>query len=216
MEVYIGCDNILGIAVFSGGSGRLSGRPGGGSSGPGAGRRKPPTPKTRRILYNLDGVSCMFVKKGSKGPTRVTSEDLKVIVGEIAYPGSQVDTLLVCINAQCTFYPSKVGNMRGTLATPEQRKKWPATQQHHFRNVEAMLAQGVDPYALLLAEAKKRGLESLLSYRMNDAHGRDFLHCKLWLDHPDYRLGEGLDFGQEAVARVHVPADRRSSPTLRL
>ena len=161
---------------------------------------KAPTPKPRRILYNLDGDNCMAFKKGSKGrPTRITADELKVDVEEIAYPGSQIDSLLVCINAQSTYYPSKVGTMRGTLCTPEERKQWPAREEQRFRNVEAMFAQGVDPYALLLAEAKQRGVEALLTYRMNDAHDSRFLRCKLWLDHPAYRLGYGLDFGQEAV-----------------
>ena len=72
-------------------------------------------------------------------------------------------------------------------------------EQQRFRNVEAMFARGVNPYARLLAEAKNRGLEALLSYRMNDAHGMAFLHCKLCREHPEYRLGAGLDFGHEAV-----------------
>jgi hypothetical protein len=160
---------------------------------------KTATPKVRRILYNDDGDSCMSIKKNSKGPAVVTADDLKTIVEEIAYPGSQVDTLLLCINAQSTYYPSKVGSMRGTLCTPEERKQWPAREEQRFRNIEAMFAQGIDPYATVLAEAKKRGLESLITYRMNDAHGNDVLLCKLYREHPEYRLGAGLDFGQEAV-----------------
>lgn len=141
----------------------------------------------------------MCIKKDSKGPTVVTAEDLKTIVREIAYPGSQVDTLLLCINAQTTYYPSKAGTMRGMLCTPDERKEWPAREKQRFHNVEAMFAQGIDPYAILLAEAKKHGLESLISYRMNDAHGYTFVHSKFYQEHPEYRLGTGLDFGQEAV-----------------
>ena len=156
-------------------------------------------PKVRRILYNNDGDSCMFLKKNSKGPAIVTAEDLKRIVEEIAYPGGQVDTLLLYINSQSTYYPSKVGSMRGTECTPEERKHWPDTEKQRFSNVEVMFAQGVDPYAVVLAEAKRRGIEALLSYRMNDAHGFNYLHCKLYRQHPEYRLGAGLDFGREAV-----------------
>ena len=159
-----------------------------------------PKAKQRRILYNEDGCMCMWNKKGIKGPTVVTGEDMKPKIEEITYPGSQVDTFLVCINAQCTYYPSKVGTMRGTQCMPEERKKWTlTTEEQRFLNMEAMFAQGVDPYALLLAEAKKRGLEAMLTYRMNDAHDCSFLRCKFWVDHPDYRLGNGLNFGQEAV-----------------
>ena len=149
------------------------------------GDEKPATPRTRRILYNCDGDSCMFLKKGGKGPVRITADDLKANVEEVAYPGSQVDALLVCIDAQCTYYPSKVGTMRDSLIPLARRKDLPASEQQRLQNVEAMFAQGIDPYALLLAEAKKRGREALLSYRMNDAHGCDFLLSKLWLDHPE-------------------------------
>jgi hypothetical protein len=157
------------------------------------------TPKARRILYNDDGDSCMCIKKGSRGPAVVTEEDLKTIVEEIAFPGSQVDTLLLCINAQSTYYPSKVGSMRGTLCTPAERERWPAREKQRFRNVEAMFTRGIDPYAFLLAQARKRSLESLISYRMNDAHGNPFVLCRFYQEHPEYRLGAGLDFGQEAV-----------------
>jgi len=159
-----------------------------------------PKARQRRILINNDGDACLVWKKGGHGPTQITADDVKANVDEISYPGSQVDTMLLNISAQVMFYPSKVGTMRGTLDPPEKRKNWEfASEPIRFRNVEAMFAQGVDPYAVMLAEAKKRGLEALLSYRMNDAHGCSFLHCKFWLDHPEYRLGEAFDFRHEAV-----------------
>ncbi len=168
-------------------------------------------PKARRILYNLDGDSCMWTKKDGKAPVEVTPDDLKTVVDEIAYPGSQVDTLLVCINAQCMYYPTKIGDRRGTLATPAERLKWPQLEQQRFRNVEAMFAAGVDPYALLLAEARRHGLEALLTYRMNDIHGDSYLEHKFWLQHPEYRLAKppnwpghvGLDFGHDAVCEYN-------------
>jgi hypothetical protein len=173
----------------------VTGRQGSASEGD-----KAPTPKRRRILINNDGDACLVWKKGGHGATRITADDLKANVDEISYPGSQVDTMLLCINAQVTYYPSKVGTMRGTLDPPEKRKDWEfASEPIRFHNVEALFAQGIDPYALMLAEAKKRGLEALLSYRMNDGHGCSFLHCKLWLDHPEYRLGAALDFGHKEV-----------------
>ncbi|MBI2927819.1 MAG: hypothetical protein HYY24_19175 [Verrucomicrobia bacterium] len=156
--------------------------------------------KARRILYNLDGDSCMTLKAGRKGPGPITPDDLRTIFAELTRPSSQVDTLLVCVNAQVMYYPSKAGTMRGTLATEAERAKWPASEQQRFRNVQAMFEAGVDPYALLLAEARRRGLEALLTFRMNDAHGNDFLRTAFWRDHPEYRLGNGaLDFTHEAV-----------------
>jgi Tol biopolymer transport system component len=56
----------------------------------------------------------------------------------------------------------------------------------------------------MLSEARRRGREGLLSFRINDDHGNDFLRTRFWRDHPECRLGKGaLDFGREEV-RDHV------------
>lgn len=158
-----------------------------------------PTPRQRRILYNLDGDSCMALKKGSKFSELIGIDDIKTVVHEITGPGSQVDTLLVCIGAQVMYYPSKIGTMRGKDCTPDERKKWTEYESQRYKNVEAMFEAGTDPYAVLLVEAKKRGLEALLTFRMNDAHGNDFLRTAFWREHPEYRLGGALDFKHDAV-----------------
>lgn len=146
-------------------------------------------PRPRRVLYNFDGDSCLVTRANSKGPVALNVDDLKRLVAEVAYDGSQVDTILVCINAQVMYYPTKVGTMRGTSSTPEERQKWPVSEQQRFANVEAFFSNGVDPYAVILAEAKARGREALLSFRMNDDHGTDFLRTQFLADHPDWRLG---------------------------
>ncbi len=58
----------------------------------------------------------------------------------------------------------------------------------------------------MLAEAKRRGREALLTFRMNDDHGNDFLRTQFMVDHPDWRLGSepyrgkgALDFGRDEV-----------------
>jgi len=146
----------------------------------------------------------MFTRAGGKGPVAITVDDLKTLITEIAYDGSQVDTMLVCINAQVMYYPTKVGTMRGTQCTPEQRAKWPAGQKQRFENMKRFFDVDIDPYAVMLAEAKRRGLEALLTFRMNDAHGNDFLRTKFWVDHPKLRLGGGaLDFAHDE-ARDYV------------
>src|SRR5262245_44123961 len=65
--------------------------------------------RTRRVLYNFDGDSCLATKAGSKGPVEVNIDDVKRLIEEVAYDGSHVDTVLVCINAQVMYYPSRVG-----------------------------------------------------------------------------------------------------------
>ena len=167
--------------------------------------------RTRRVLYNFDGDSCLVTKKNSRGPVSVTSEDVKQLIEEVAYEGSRVDTVLVCVNAQVMYYPTKVGTMRGVLSTAEERAQWPASEKQRFENLQAFFDGGVDPYALMLAEAKRRGCEALLTFRMNDDHGNDFLRTQFLVDHPDWRLGTeqyrgkgAMDFGSEEVRRHTV------------
>jgi acyl-CoA thioesterase-1 len=162
--------------------------------------------QTRRVLYNFDGDSCLSTKAGSKGPVPVNIDDVKRLIEEVAYDGSRVDTVLVCINAQVMYYPTKVGTMRGTLSTPNERAKWSESEQQRFKNLKAFFDTGVDPYAVMLAEAKKRGCEALLTFRMNDDHGTDFLRTQFLVDHADWRLGTkqyqgsgAMDFAREEV-----------------
>jgi len=159
-----------------------------------------PPARQRRVMYNFDGDSCMTTRAGSKGPVAITADDVRRLIDEVTYEGSQVDTVLVCVNAQVMYYPSKVGTLRGTLVPPDARAKWPASEKQRFENLARFFAAGVDPYAVMLSQAKRRGREALLSFRMNDDHGNDFLRTQFWQDHRDCRLGKGaLDFGREEV-----------------
>ena len=162
--------------------------------------------RSRRVLYNFDGDSCLSTKAGSKGPVAVNVDDVKRLIDEVAYEGSRVDTVLVCVNAQVMYYPTQVGTMRGALSTPEERAKWPASEKQRFQNLKAFFDAGVDPYAVMLVEAKRRGREALLTFRMNDDHGDDCLRTQFLVDHPDWRLGTeryrgkaALDFARDEV-----------------
>ncbi len=162
--------------------------------------------RKRRILYNFDGDSCLSTKANGKGPVAVDSADVKQLLEEVAYPTSRVDTILVCINAQVMYYPTQVGTMRGTLSTAEERSQWPPSEKQRFQNLKAFFDAGNDPYAIMLAEAKRRGREALLTFRMNDDHGNDFLRTQFLVDHPHWTLGTqqykgkgAMDFGQEEV-----------------
>ena len=112
--------------------------------------------RERRVIYNFDGDSCLTTKAGGKGPVAVDVDDVKRLIEEVAYDRSCVDTVLVCVNAQVMYYPTKVGTMRGTLSTPEERAAWPASEKQRFENMKAFFDNGIDPYAVMLAEAKRR------------------------------------------------------------
>jgi hypothetical protein len=153
--------------------------------------------RTRRVLYNFDGASCMFTKAGGKGLVPVTVDDVKRLIEEVAYDDSRVDTVLVCINAQVMYYPTKIGTMIGTPPAPAGED---GGSQQFLANLKAFYDAGVDPYAVMLAETKRRGREALLSFRMNDDHGMVEQTTQFWVDHPECRLGgRALDFGCDEV-----------------
>lgn len=162
--------------------------------------------RNRRVLYNFDGDSCLTTKANSRGPVPVDEADVRRLIAEVAYPGSRVDTVLVCVNAQVMYYPTQAGTMRGSLSTPAERAAWPASERQRFANLSAFFDAGVDPYAIMLSEARQRGRETLLSFRMNDDHGNDFLRTQFLADHPEWRLGTeqfqgsgAMDFAREEV-----------------
>ena len=165
----------------------------------------PNTPPKRRILYNFDGDSCFYTRAGVKHPVALTVEDVKCLIDEIAYESSQVDTMLLCLNAATMYYPTKVGTMHGALTPRDQRAdKWPRHEQQRTENIERFFAQGIDPFTLMFSEAKQSDLETLITFRMNDAHGNEFLRTKYWEENPEYQLPDGaLDFSHQAV-RDHV------------
>ena len=43
------------------------------------------------------------------------------------------------------------------MSTPEERAKWPASEKQRFENLKAFFDAGVDPYAVMLAEAAAAG-----------------------------------------------------------
>jgi hypothetical protein len=156
--------------------------------------------KIRRVLYNFDGDSCMSTRAGGQGPVPVNAEHVRQLVKEVAYPGSQVDSILICINAQVMYYPTTVGTMRGALSTEQQRADWPASEKQRFANLKAMFDAGIDPYAIIIEESRRRGIEALLTFRVNDDHGNDFLNTQFRIDHPEWHLSKGaLNFDFEPV-----------------
>lgn len=160
--------------------------------------------RQRRILVNYDGCSTLFTRKGSQGPVPITVDDLKAAIREPSYEGSQVDTVLLCVNAQVMYYPTKVGTMLGALSTAEDREKWTPANRQWYKNLKHFVDNGIDPWAVMLTEAKRRKLEGLLSFRMNDGHEGSILDTKFWLDHPEFHYqGHTLDYGHKEV-RDHM------------
>tara|TARA_B110000014_G_scaffold46251_1_gene30601 strand:- start:311 stop:1459 length:1149 start_codon:yes stop_codon:yes gene_type:complete len=164
--------------------------------------------RQRRILVNYDGGSTLYSKKGSQGPVRLTAEDLREAIREVSFEGSQVDTVLLCVNAQVMYYPTKVGTMLGSLATPEEKKKLPRNIQQWIANLNHFVKRGIDPWAVMVAEAKRQKREVLLSFRMNDGHDGVHLETRFWRDNKKFHCfdpdqGHTLNYGHKEV-RDHM------------
>ena len=164
--------------------------------------------RQRRILVNYDGGSTLYSRKGSQGPVRLTVGDLREAIREVSFEGSQVDTVLLCVNAQVMYYPTKVGTMLGSLATPEQKKKLPRNTQQWIANLNHFVDRGIDPWAVMVAEAKRQKREVLLSFRMNDGHEGTHLETRFWRENKEFHCfdpdqGHTLDYGHKEV-RDHM------------
>ena len=164
--------------------------------------------RQRRILVNYDGGSTVYSRKGSQGPGRLTAEDLREAIREVSFEGSQVDTVLLCVNAQVMYYPTKVGTMLGSLATPEEKKKLPRNIQQWISNLNHFVDRGIDPWAVMVAEAKRQKREVLLSFRMNDGHDGVHLETRFWRDNKKFHCfdpdqGHTLNYGHKEV-RDHM------------
>ncbi|MDC0175389.1 hypothetical protein OAJ60_00490 [Planctomycetaceae bacterium] len=164
--------------------------------------------RQRRILVNYDGGSTLYSRKGSQGPVRLTAEDLREAIREVSFEGSQVDTVLLCVNAQVMYYPTKVGTMLGSLATPEEKKKLPRNIQQWIANLNHFVKRGIDPWAVMVAEAKRQKREVLLSFRMNDGHDGVHLETRFWRDNKKFHCfdpdqGHTLNYGHKEV-RDHM------------
>ncbi|HAA52109.1 MAG TPA: hypothetical protein DCE43_20500 [Planctomycetaceae bacterium] len=164
--------------------------------------------RQRRILVNYDGGSTLYSRKGSQGPVRLTAEDLREAIREVSFEGSQVDTVLLCVNAQVMYYPTRVGTMLGSLATPEEKKKLPRNIQQWISNLNHFVDRGIDPWAVMVAEAKRQKREVLLSFRMNDGHDGVHLETRFWRDNKKFHCfdpdqGHTLNYGHKEV-RDHM------------
>ena len=75
---------------------------------------------------------------------------------------------------------------------------------------------GIDPYQLWIARARKHGIAPWISMRMNDVHNvddeRSYMHSDFWRQHPEYRrvsyhlersAARSFDYGHKEVRDYH-------------
>lgn len=138
------------------------------------------------------------------------------------YAGTQVDELVLNVNAMRTSYASRVwepwwhgydpegGDEQPFLAdvAPAARK----TTREWIHTAWQLHRDGIDIYERWIARCRANGMKARLSMRMNDVHSVDEerhpMHSSFWRDKPELRrvpykftswTDKALDYGQQEV-----------------
>ncbi len=170
-----------------------------------------------RIIHNNDGTDALGNLWFHRRPLSVA--DLNAYVDMVAH--SQVTTYMMCSGSDFPYYRSKYGRLfcddkNGTLTCGKDTAAYRNFKKYYtnFLNLEK---EGTDLIAASLNRAKKDGMETFISYRMNDLHFNDTTtHCPIvytdfWYSHPEYWINDAtpgwnasraLDFAHTEV-RAH-------------
>ncbi len=148
-------------------------------------------PRNFRFIYNSDGDN-MYLFDAN------TPEKLYPYVDEVAEVG--VTSFFICPNVGMTKnYPTKVSDRVGvqpmSKATYEALPDWSKRMMH---NINALIANGHDPFRILVERAKARGMEVFATYRLNEVHAVDkpesYHFSAFWKAHPEWRIGQNGDY----------------------
>ncbi|MBS7649280.1 family 10 glycosylhydrolase [Candidatus Bathyarchaeota archaeon] len=146
-----------------------------------------------RLIYNSDGTNIFIVSS--------TPEQIYRHVDEVA--NSQVTTFMICPNGgQVLYYPSSVGEMYGSKLSDEELEAYPNALRM-ARNLRRLVARGYDPIGLVVNRCREKGLETFITFRMNDLHDinnpQSPLVSDFYREHPEWHLNEP-DWGWGGLA----------------
>ncbi|NOX55120.1 MAG: hypothetical protein GXP27_11930 [Planctomycetes bacterium] len=154
-----------------------------------------------RLIYNSDANNMFQYVKPPMRPA-----DLYPYVDEIAEAG--VTTLYMCPNyGMAVNYPSEITEMIGTGLKAEQEVRVAKVAQERpslergVMNLKSLVAAGHDPLGLVIDRARAKGLETFITFRLNEVHWVDkpdefpinLLLSKFWREHPQWRIGQPGD-----------------------
>ena len=130
----------------------------------------------------------------------MTQEDLYPYIDQVAE--TSVTSFFMSPNfGMNVIYPGKVSDMIGTNLTPSLQKKFdeleetdPKSSERGMLNLLGLVEQGHDPLELILDRAKEKGMETFISFRLNEVHAVDeeenWILSRFWLDHPEWWIGK--------------------------
>ncbi len=152
-----------------------------------------------RFIYNCDANN-MFIYK--KPP--MTPEDIHDHVDRVAASG--VTTFFMSPNNGMVMnFRSRHARMLGDEGNPEIRRRIveegmakSGTNARAALNFQGLADAGHDPLGLVLQRAKDKGMESFVSFRLNEVHGVDtpddfpqlMIISRCWREHPEWHIGK--------------------------
>jgi hypothetical protein len=172
------------------------------------------------LCLNEDNSHFFFTRAGK----RLDAGTVAAFVDQ--YANTQVRELMFSANSMRTSFASQAWNpiWKGydpngaddqplLASTPAAARKGARSWIHTAWQLHQ---DGIDPYALWLARARKHGIAGWLSMRMNDVHNVDdeqsYMHSDFWRAHPEYRrvtyrldrsADRAFDYGHKAVRDYH-------------
>lgn len=168
-----------------------------------------------RLIHNNDGTDALSnIWFDLDKP--LTKIDIDNYVDMVA--GTQVTTFMMCTGSDFVYYASEYArtfcdDLNGTIACnsdPETLKSW----KRYDTNIKRLRAEGTDVIAASLTRAKEKGMETFITFRMNDLHFADttkfcaLVYPDFWINNPQYWLGDSsqgyhsgnaLDFSHQEV-----------------
>jgi hypothetical protein len=151
----------------------------------------------RHLLYNNDG-SNILMAYDTLTPKRAYERI-------DPYARSGVATFIHNVNpGQNMGYASTAASMyHWDPPASLPKEAWSKLGWNMSNNLLWLTRDGIDPVSLVMNRARLRGMESILSYRMNELHDVDKpaspLLSPFWKAHPDYRVGGYEGWGKEAL-----------------
>jgi hypothetical protein len=118
------------------------------------------------------------------------------------YADTQVTTFMVHAGEDIPVYRSKynriVGDDDGGRLNCGTDTALCSFFKRYYRNILNLEKEGIDIVEAQLKRAKEKGMETFLTFRVNDMHftnieyGYTLLYSDFWLQHPEYWLNENV------------------------
>ena len=163
-----------------------------------------------RCLHNNDGTDLLSNIWHGRRPISVA--DVNECVDLIA--GTGVTTYLMCTGSDFAYYRSRYARVFGDDDGGRLDSRGDSLFLLYYRNHLLLEQEGTDIVRAALSRARAQGMETMITYRMNDLHFnapgyRGTVYAsKFWNEHPEFWLGDrtqgwnsvgALDFSRQEV-----------------